>query len=68
MQTLFLDGLGREPYMRIMSMKDDGSYTVRIKSLDGLHEAVFCVVKAQHEWNWQFARSPDGSDAHHLKA
>ena len=31
--------------------EDDGSYTVRIKSLDGLHEAVFCTVKAQHEWN-----------------
>ena len=27
MQTLFLDGLGREPYVQIMSMKDDGSYT-----------------------------------------
>ena len=27
MQTLFLDGLGREPYVQIMSMKDDGSYS-----------------------------------------
>ena len=48
--------------------EDDGSYTVRIKSPDGLRGAVFCAIKAQHEWNRQFARSPDGSDAHHLKA
>ena len=26
--------------------EDDGSYTVRIKSSDGLHEAVFCAVKS----------------------
>jgi hypothetical protein len=36
--------------------EDDGSYTVRIKSQDGLREVQFCAIKAQHERNREFAR------------
>ena len=48
--------------------EDDGSYTVRIKSLDGRREVQFCAVKAEHERNREFAKDPVGvSDTLHLK-
>ena len=36
--------------------EDDGSYTVKIKSPDGLRMARFCAVKAEHERNREFVR------------
>ena len=50
--------------------EDDGSYTVRIKSPDGLREVQFCAVKAEHERNRPAARSSarDDADFYHLKA
>ena len=50
--------------------EDDGSYTVRIKSPDGLREVQFCAVKAEHERNRPAARSSarDNADFYHLKA
>ncbi|HEU4342387.1 MAG TPA: retropepsin-like aspartic protease [Candidatus Binatia bacterium] len=49
--------------------EDDGSYTVLIKSPDGLREVTFCAAKAEHERNREAARplTHSSSNTGHLK-
>jgi hypothetical protein len=57
--------LGR-PWERMVRAEyineDDGSYTVKIKSPDGLRMVQFCAVKAEHERNREFARSAENKN------
>ena len=49
--------------------EDDGSYTCRIKSLDGRRIVQFTAAKADHQRNRSFVRDADGSfPTQHLKA
>jgi hypothetical protein len=45
-----------------MTNMDDGSYAVKIKSIDGRRIVEFIAVPAQHERIRQYVRPADGND------
>lgn len=49
--------------------EDNGSYVVHIKSFDGLRDAKFCAVGAEHVRNRETARTAEevNGDDRHLK-